>query len=178
KNEAAKSPCPERNIIPPTNNRTVGTFNALAIELLDRNARPPATANSSLGRDGSETICRFPWRTVRTALRCLGSRPIGPRLTGPSRSAPTTWRGLETEGKADIRFHVSAYTQMITIRLTSTEKRKLQKAQEILEKRSARKWSQGEVVAALAEFALRHRILLAQSSEEVKPVSEDNPFYD
>ena|SRR5437867_3949203 len=47
---------------------------------------------------------------------------------------------------------------MTTIRLTSTEKRKLQKAQEILEKRSARKWSQGEVVAALAEFALRHRI--------------------
>ena len=68
--------------------------------------------------------------------------------------------------------------QMTTIRLTSTEKRKPQKAQEILEKRSARKWSQGEVVAALAEFALRHRILLAQASEEVKPVSEDDPFYD
>src|SRR5439155_26748050 len=44
---------------------------------------------------------------------------------------------------ADIRFHVSAYTQMTTIRLTSTEKRKLQKAQEILEKRSARSGPRG-----------------------------------
>src|SRR2546427_8287628 len=74
--------------------------------------------------------------------------------------------------------YMYACIQMTTIRLTSTEKRMLRKAQEILEKRSARKWSQGEVVAALAEFALRHRILLAQASEEVKPVSEDDPFYD
>jgi len=71
-----------------------------------------------------------------------------------------------------------ACIQMTTIRLTSIEKRKLQKAQEILEKGSARKWSQGEAVAALAEFALRHRVLLAKASEDVKPVSEDDPFYD
>ncbi|HYV08003.1 MAG TPA: hypothetical protein VEL81_00275 [Thermoplasmata archaeon] len=67
---------------------------------------------------------------------------------------------------------------MTTIRLTSAEKRKLRKAQEILEKGSARKWSQGEAVAALAEFALRHRVLLAKASEAVKPVSDDDPFYD
>jgi len=71
-----------------------------------------------------------------------------------------------------------ACIQMTTVRLTSAEKRKLQKAQEILERASARNWSQGEAVAALAEFALRHRVLLAKAPEDVRPVSEDDPFYD
>jgi hypothetical protein len=65
-----------------------------------------------------------------------------------------------------------------TIRLTRDQKRKLQEAQDILQKRSTRKVSQGEAVRALAEFALRNRVLLAKSSEDEPPDLEDDPFYD
>ncbi len=84
----------------------------------------------------------------------------------------------EKQGGKLIYVLMYACIQMTTVRLTSAEKRKLQKAQEILEKGSARKWSQGEAVAALAEFALRHRVLLSKASEDVKLVSEGDPFYD
>ncbi len=65
-----------------------------------------------------------------------------------------------------------------TIRLTATQKQKLSKAQEILEKGSRRKISQGEAVATLAEFALRNRVLLAKAHEGPTSVPEDDPFYD
>ncbi len=67
---------------------------------------------------------------------------------------------------------------MTTIRMTSVQKQKLRKAQEILEKASGRGVSQGEVVAALAEFALRNRVLLARAQKGPTWVPEDDPFYD
>lgn len=65
-----------------------------------------------------------------------------------------------------------------TIRLTSAQKRKLEQAQAILQKRSTRKISQGTAVAVLAEFALRNRVLLAKAAGDVAPDLEGDPFYD
>ena len=65
-----------------------------------------------------------------------------------------------------------------TIRLTSAQKRKLQEAQAILQKHSTRKISQGEAIGALAEFALRNRVLLAKASSEADRDLEGDPFYD
>ncbi len=67
---------------------------------------------------------------------------------------------------------------MTTIRLTSPQKQKLRKAQEILEKGSGHRVSQGEAVAALAEFALRNRVLLARAHKGPTWAPEDDPFYD
>lgn len=65
-----------------------------------------------------------------------------------------------------------------TIRLTSTQKRKLQEAQAILQKHSTRKISQGETIEALAEFALRNRVLLARATDDTDRDLENDPFYD
>ena len=46
---------------------------------------------------------------------------------------------------------------MTTIRLSSEQKETVRKASEVLEKTLGRRLSQGEAVAALAEFALRNR---------------------
>ena len=67
---------------------------------------------------------------------------------------------------------------MTTIRLTIFQKNKLQKAAEILRHTGGRRVSQGEAVAALAEFALRHRELLAEASAEALIAREDDPFFD
>jgi hypothetical protein len=67
---------------------------------------------------------------------------------------------------------------MTTIRLTSSQKRQLEKAQAILVKASQRRISQGETVAALAEFALRNRVLLAKAQQGPTWIPEDDPFYD
>ena len=65
-----------------------------------------------------------------------------------------------------------------TIRLTSAQKRKLREAQAILQKHSTRRISQGEAIGALAEFALRNRVLLAKASQDAPPVLDGDPFYD
>jgi hypothetical protein len=67
---------------------------------------------------------------------------------------------------------------MTTIRLTSTQKKKLREAQGILEKVSRRRVSQGAAVAALADFALRNRVLLSRAAEQMPPDREGDPFYD
>src|SRR5438876_11775522 len=70
------------------------------------------------------------------------------------------------------------YDMSTTIRLSSAQKRKLQEAQAILQKQSTRKISQGMAVVALAEFALRNRVLLVRASEETRRALKDDPFYD
>lgn len=70
------------------------------------------------------------------------------------------------------------YSMTTTIRLTSAQKRKLQEAQAILQGHSTRKISQGEAIGALAEFALRNRVLLAKTAEDAHRVLENDPFYD
>ena len=67
---------------------------------------------------------------------------------------------------------------MTTLRLSPEQKETVRKAAEILEKSMGRRLSQGEAVAALAEFALRNRAALANAfSSEIPNLAED-PFYD
>lgn len=66
---------------------------------------------------------------------------------------------------------------MTTVRLTTAQKSKLEKAAEVLRNTRGRRVSRGEAVAALAEFALRHRELLAAAAErDVR--RDDDPFFD
>ncbi|HEX9340482.1 MAG TPA: hypothetical protein VF992_04850 [Thermoplasmata archaeon] len=67
---------------------------------------------------------------------------------------------------------------MTTLRLTELQKRKLRKASEILEAVTGRRFPHGDAVEALAEFALRHRELLAEESTEFEAVPEEDPFFD
>src|SRR5213080_427192 len=71
-----------------------------------------------------------------------------------------------------------AYAMTTTVRLTSAQKRKLQEAQAILQKRSTRKISQGEAIGAFADFALQNRVLLASDAKDMRQALEDDPFYD
>jgi hypothetical protein len=64
-----------------------------------------------------------------------------------------------------------------TIRLTQAQKRKLREAQAILHKGSTRKISQRETVRALAEFAIRNRVLFTKDSDEPSPDLQNDPFY-
>src|SRR5437773_5976824 len=66
------------------------------------------------------------------------------------------------------------YGMSTTIRLSSAQKRKLQEAQAILQKQSTRKISQGKAVVALAEFALRNRVLLVRAFEGTRRRSEEH----
>jgi len=70
------------------------------------------------------------------------------------------------------------YAMATTVRLTAAQKRKLEEAQAILQKRSTRKISQGEAIGVLAEFALRNRVLLATAAKDARRAIEDDPFYD
>lgn len=72
---------------------------------------------------------------------------------------------------------VYMYT-MTTLRLTELQKRKLRKASEMLQAVTGRRFPQGDAVEALAEFALRHRELLAEESAGLQAVPEDDPFFD
>src|SRR2546429_9369621 len=53
--------------------------------------------------------------------------------------------------------------KMTTLRLSAEQKEAVRKAAEVLERSLGRRLSQGEAVAALAEFALRNRAALANS---------------
>lgn len=64
------------------------------------------------------------------------------------------------------------------MRLSPEQKETVRKAAEILEKSLGRPLSQGEAVAALAEFALRNRGALVEAfSSESLDLTKD-PFYD
>lgn len=62
--------------------------------------------------------------------------------------------------------------------MTPSQKLKLRKASEILRNTLGKRLSQGETVAALAEFALRHRELLADAIAKKDISREDDPFFD
>lgn len=67
---------------------------------------------------------------------------------------------------------------MTTIRLTPSQKRKLREASQILVAWRGRKVTQGEAVAQLAEFALRHRVLWVQEAKEPEPPLSEDPLFD
>ena len=67
---------------------------------------------------------------------------------------------------------------MTTIRLSSEQKETVRKAAQIVEKSLGRRLSQGQVVAALAEFALRNRAALANAFSSEAPDLSKDPFYD
>lgn len=67
---------------------------------------------------------------------------------------------------------------MTTLRLSLNQKETVRKATEILEKSLGRRLSQGEAVAALAEFALRNRAALANAFSSEMPDLMKDPFYD
>jgi len=67
---------------------------------------------------------------------------------------------------------------MTTIRLSSELKEAVRKASEILEKSVGRRLSQGEAVAALAEFSLRNRAAPANALSSKVPHLTKDPFYD
>lgn len=67
---------------------------------------------------------------------------------------------------------------MTTIRLTPRQKGKLSKASEILAGLRRRRLSQGDAVEVLADFALHHRGLLAESADDIERPRGDDPFFD
>jgi hypothetical protein len=68
--------------------------------------------------------------------------------------------------------------RMTTIRLSPEQKDVVRKASEVLEKTLGHRLSQGEAVAALAEFALRNRAALANAFASDTPDLAKDPFYD
>src|SRR2546427_11039087 len=80
--------------------------------------------------------------------------------------------------KIYIQNYAYMHTRMTTLRVSAEQKEAVRKAAEVLEKSLGRRLSQGEAVAALAEFALRNRAALANSfALETMNLAED-PFYD
>lgn len=71
------------------------------------------------------------------------------------------------------RCHMSA----TSIRLGSTQKRKLEQAAKLLERRLGRRVSQGQAVEALADAALRRPQLLDQAAERMDLDLRADPFF-
>lgn len=67
---------------------------------------------------------------------------------------------------------------MTTLRLSREQKEAVRRAAGIVEKSLGRRLSQGEAVAALADFALRNRALLAKTFSSDVPDLRNDPFYD
>lgn len=67
---------------------------------------------------------------------------------------------------------------MTTIRLTASQKHKLERVAQVLGAILGRKLSQGEAVEALADFAARNRDLLARSVPDMERPLPDDPFFD
>ncbi len=67
---------------------------------------------------------------------------------------------------------------MTTVRLTVSQKQKLERAAQILRALLGRKLSQGETVETLADFGLAHRDLLAGRASDLERPRADDPFFD
>jgi len=67
---------------------------------------------------------------------------------------------------------------MTTLRLTPEQKDAVRQAAAILEKSLGRTLPLGETVAALADFALRNRVALADAFSPDVPDLAKDPFYD
>lgn len=65
-----------------------------------------------------------------------------------------------------------------SIRLGSSQKRKLEQAAKLLERRLGRRVSHGQAVEALADAALRRPQLLDQAAERMDLDLRDDPFFD
>ena len=65
-----------------------------------------------------------------------------------------------------------------SIRLGSSQKRKLEQAAKLLERRLGRRVSHGQAVEALAEAALRKPQMLDQAAEGLDLDLRDDPFFD
>jgi hypothetical protein len=67
---------------------------------------------------------------------------------------------------------------MSTVRLTDAQKRRLTDGQRLLEGAEGRKLTQGEAIAELAQFALRHREILAARPHAARAELYDDPLLD
>ncbi len=67
---------------------------------------------------------------------------------------------------------------MTTIRLTPTQKRKLEGARKVIEAHRGRRLSRGEAVAELAEFAMERRADLVNEDRNAEPPWKDDPLLD
>ena len=65
-----------------------------------------------------------------------------------------------------------------TVRLTPAQKRRLHEAKQLLEGVEGRKLSHGEAIAAMAEFATRHREVLAEQPSDASAEIEGDPLLD
>src|SRR5439155_515288 len=117
------------------------------------------------------TPCKPGWIAWRTSGRRWSS---GPLCSYPPRSAG--------EGLVYIA-GMHAYAMTTTVRLTSAQKRKLQEAQAILQKRSTREISQGEAIGALDETITtirfksgRHDVAAAAGSAILNSTSFERVF--
>jgi len=129
------------------------------------------------------------------ALPIIPARPIGyvpshpraneflssassPAIDDIVRGAREQFQPRPGPSKAKYTWDCICVYGMTTIRLSSEQKEAVREASEILEKRLGRRLSQGEAVAALAEFALRNRAALANAVSAEMPDLTKDPFYD
>jgi hypothetical protein len=66
----------------------------------------------------------------------------------------------------------------MSVRLGSLQKRKLEQAAKLLERRLGRRVSHGQAVEALADAAIRKPLLLDQAAERMDLDLRDDPFFD
>ena len=67
---------------------------------------------------------------------------------------------------------------MTTVRLTPAQKRRLAEGQRLLEGAEGRRLTQGEAIAELAQFALRHREIIAEEPLGAQAEAADDPLLD
>lgn len=67
---------------------------------------------------------------------------------------------------------------MTTVRLTGGQKARLEASQRLLESLEGRKLTQGEAIEELAQFALRHREILAEHPGALGSVSAEDTMFD
>src|SRR5271169_4618688 len=76
-------------------------------------------------------------------------------------------------------YTLSVYTYtMTTVRLTGSQKAQLEASQRLLENVEGRKLTQGEAIEELAQFALRHREILAEDPGASGSVAAEDPMFD
>src|SRR5881296_2362294 len=112
---------------------------------------------------------------ARRRIPSLGPWPQWMRSSELSEPSPNFEPSLS---KGTYTFRCMHVYAMTTIRLSSEQKETVRKASEVLEKTLGRRLSQGEAVAALAEFALWNRAALANAFASEAPDLTKDPFYD
>ncbi|MFZ1024282.1 MAG: hypothetical protein WAN87_09115 [Thermoplasmata archaeon] len=67
---------------------------------------------------------------------------------------------------------------MTTVRLNEIQRRRLEAGRRLLEGAEGRKLTQGEAIAEMAQFALRHREILAETPFAASADLETDPLLD